>query len=95
LPGPGNCDSDRHVVGAIPKRKAPSDTLNFGAIDIGGIGASYLEALESENIAALCDVDAARRQNNFVMQATTPRPTSRGCVPARAAIPRPTPRRRW
>jgi hypothetical protein len=37
--------------------KAPSDKLNIAAVGIGGMGASNLENLKSENIVALCDVD--------------------------------------
>jgi hypothetical protein len=47
----------------VPRRvlgrglKPPSDRLNIAGIGIGGMGASNLGALESENIVALCDVD--------------------------------------
>ena len=37
---------------------APSNRLNLAGIGIGGQGASDLSHLESENILALCDVDA-------------------------------------
>ncbi len=37
--------------------QAPSDKLNIACVGIGGMGASNLEALQSENIVALCDVD--------------------------------------
>ena len=35
----------------------PSDKLNIAGVGIGGMGGSYLRNVESENIAALCDVD--------------------------------------
>jgi predicted dehydrogenase len=47
----------RHVIGATGTRKAPSDQLNLAGIGVGGVGSTYLEKLETENIVALCDVD--------------------------------------
>jgi predicted dehydrogenase len=38
--------------------KPPSERLNIAGIGVGGQGASDLAQLESENIVALCDVDA-------------------------------------
>ena len=46
----------RHVLGG-PGYQAPSDTLNIAAIGAGGMGASNMFALTTENIVALCDVD--------------------------------------
>ncbi|MDZ7317157.1 MAG: Gfo/Idh/MocA family oxidoreductase [candidate division KSB1 bacterium] len=46
----------RHVLGGSGYR-APSDKLNLAGVGVGGVGKSYLENLESENIVALCDVD--------------------------------------
>ena len=46
----------RHVLGG-PGYQAPSDTLNIAAIGAGGMGASNMFALTSENIVAICDVD--------------------------------------
>ncbi|NQU52960.1 MAG: Gfo/Idh/MocA family oxidoreductase, partial [Bacteroidetes bacterium] len=37
--------------------KAPSDKLNIVGIGIGGMGASNLRNMASENIVGLCDVD--------------------------------------
>jgi len=45
--------------------KAPSDKLNIAAIGIGGMGASNLNNLKSENIVALCDVDWSYSANVF------------------------------
>jgi predicted dehydrogenase len=45
----------RHVLGR--GFVAPSDKLNIAGIGIGGMGASDLNSLQSENIVALCDVD--------------------------------------
>ncbi len=45
--------------------KAPSDKLNIAAIGIGGMGASNLSNLKSENIVALCDVDWGYSANVF------------------------------
>ena len=36
---------------------APSDKLNIACIGIGGMGATDVRAVETENIVALCDVD--------------------------------------
>jgi predicted dehydrogenase len=46
----------RHVV-AGSGDAAPSAKLNIAGIGIGGMGASNLANLESQNIVALCDVD--------------------------------------
>ena len=50
----------RHVIGAQKdkKKKAPSDTLNIGCVGVGGKGFSDVQAVSTENIVALCDVDA-------------------------------------
>ena len=34
-----------------------NDKLNIAGIGVGGMGAANLQALESQNIVALCDVD--------------------------------------
>jgi predicted dehydrogenase len=47
----------RHIVGATPNRKAPSDTLNIACVGVGGMGFSDTRGVKSENIVALCDVD--------------------------------------
>ncbi len=46
----------RHVLGG-PGYKTPSDTLNIACVGIDGKGTSDIEALSTENIVALCDVD--------------------------------------
>jgi hypothetical protein len=46
----------RHVLGGM-NQAAPSDKLNIAAVGIGGMGQNYIKGCESENIAALCDVD--------------------------------------
>jgi len=45
----------RHVLGA--GETSPSEKLNIAGIGVGGMGASNLENLKSQNIVALCDVD--------------------------------------
>ncbi len=45
----------RHVLGR--GFQAPSDTLNVAIVGAGGMGMSNAEALGSENIVAVCDVD--------------------------------------
>jgi predicted dehydrogenase len=47
----------RHVIGATPRRKAPSDTVNIACVGVGGMGYSDTRGVRSENIVALCDVD--------------------------------------
>ena len=47
----------RQVLGGEGK-PAASDRLNIAGVGVGGMGASNLAACESENIVALCDVDA-------------------------------------
>jgi len=46
----------RHVLGG-PGYKAPSDTLNIACVGVHGKGESDIEAVSTENIVALCDVD--------------------------------------
>ena len=47
----------RHVLGGTGYQ-APSDTFNVAGVGVGGMGRSNLTALASQNIVALCDVDA-------------------------------------
>lgn len=46
-----------HVMGKALGHIAPSDKLNIAGIGVGGKGRVNLEAMASENIVALCDVD--------------------------------------
>ena len=46
----------RHVLGG-PRQIPPSEKMNVAGIGVGGMGASNLRNMESENIVALCDVD--------------------------------------
>lgn len=48
-----------HVLGG-PGKTAPSDKLQIAGIGVGGQGASCINAVESENIVALADVDDQR-----------------------------------
>ncbi|HEY3325251.1 MAG TPA: Gfo/Idh/MocA family oxidoreductase [Planctomycetota bacterium] len=54
----------RHVLGG-PGQKAPSEKLNIAGIGLGGRGRGDLQAVESENIVALCDVDESYAANAF------------------------------
>jgi len=54
----------RHVLGG-PGYQAPSDTLNIAAIGAGGMGANNLQAVTSENVVALCDIDWERAKESF------------------------------
>ena len=49
----------RHVLGG-KGYKAPSDTLNIACIGIGGRGKNDANAMSSQNVVALCDVDDIR-----------------------------------
>ena len=42
---------------ARPRKIAPSDRVNIAAVGVGGMGRANLQALSSQNIVALCDVD--------------------------------------
>jgi predicted dehydrogenase len=53
-----------HVLG-LNGKTPPSEKLNIAGIGIGGQGASDLEQLSSENIVALCDVDASHAGRIF------------------------------
>jgi len=45
--------------------KSPNDKLNIACIGVGGQGAADLEAVSSQNIVAMCDVDDARAAASF------------------------------
>jgi len=54
----------RHVLGGRG-RTAPSDKLNIAAIGAGGRAGGDIDAVSSENIVALCDVDWKRASGQF------------------------------
>ncbi len=54
----------RHVLGG-PGYTSPNSKLNIAGIGIGGQGAWDLEAMSSENIVALCDVDSNYAAKTF------------------------------
>jgi len=54
----------RHVLGS-PANTPPSEKLNIAGIGVGGQGAGVLNALSSENIVALCDVDRGHAADTF------------------------------
>jgi len=49
----------RHVLGG-PGYTAPSDKLNIGCVGVNGKGQSDIQAVSTENIVALCDVNGVR-----------------------------------
>ncbi len=53
----------RHVLGA--GKTPPSDKLNIACIGVSGRGGSNLNAVNRENIVALCDVDTRRAGKVF------------------------------
>ena len=54
----------RHVLGGRG-RTAPSDKLNVACIGVGGMGASDVNQMRTENIVALCDVDWKHAAKTF------------------------------
>ena len=45
-----------HTIAGLG-HKAPSDKLNIAGVGIGGKGHTNINAMNTENIVALCDVD--------------------------------------
>ena len=54
----------RYVLGQAGKAP-PSQKLNIACIGCGGMGAGDIRSVSSENIVALCDVDARRAADSF------------------------------
>ena len=54
----------RHVLGG-PRQIPPSEKMNIAGIGVGGMGATNLRSLQTENIIALCDVDHAYAARTF------------------------------
>lgn len=53
----------RHVLGQ--GQAPPSEKLNIAGVGVGGQGGGVLNDLKSENIVALCDVDASKAAGTF------------------------------
>jgi len=68
----------RHVLGK--GFQAPSDTVNVAAVGIGGRGGSDLRGVLSQNITAICDVDAGQVESRFkqYQMALNPQPSRSG-----------------
>jgi predicted dehydrogenase len=49
----------------VAAAEGPADKLNLAVIGIGGQGAANLSGVKSQNIVALCDVDAQRGEKGF------------------------------
>ena len=47
------------------QRRSPNDGLNVACIGVGGMGRTDVRGMESENIYALCDVDAKAADDAF------------------------------
>ncbi len=54
----------RHVLGG-PRFVPPSEKLNIACVGVGGMGANDVQAVSTENIVALCDVDDRRAAQTF------------------------------
>ena len=59
------------------RRRSPNDGLNVACIGVGGMGRTDVRGMESENIYALCDVDA-NHLGGAVLQQTIGKATFRG-----------------
>jgi predicted dehydrogenase len=46
----------RHVLGG-PRHIAPSDRVHIAGVGVGGMGRANMQALSSQNLVAMCDVD--------------------------------------
>jgi len=53
-----------HVLGKS-RRIAPSDRVNIATVGVGGMGRANLQALSSQNLVAMCDVDWAFADSRF------------------------------
>ncbi len=73
----------RHVLGR--GFQAPSDTVNIAIVGIGGMGASNAQALMSQNIVAICDVDDALRAAKIQQWRDRAYPAKPAAAPAPAA----------
>ncbi|MEO8019687.1 MAG: Gfo/Idh/MocA family oxidoreductase, partial [Pseudomonadota bacterium] len=67
----------RHVLGG-PRHIAPSDRVNIAGVGVGGMGRANMQALASQNIVAMCDVDWSFVDSRFAdiarqMEATAKR----------------------
>src|SRR5436190_16286494 len=54
----------RHVLGG-PRHIAPSDRVNIAGVGVGGMGRANMQALASQNLVALCDVDWSYVDSRF------------------------------
>ncbi len=81
----------RHVLGQ--GLTPPSDLVNVAVVGIGGMGAANAQAVMSQNIVAICDVDDALVNARLAdwKRALQPRPATprRQTPPARPATPPP------
>lgn len=66
----------RHVLGM--GQTAPSDRLNIAVVGINGMGAANAQAVMSENIVAICDVDTGLLEGKLAswQRAIEPRPAA-------------------
>ena len=53
-----------HVMGG-PGQTPPSEKVNIAGIGVGGMGGANVQALASQNIVALCDVDHDNAAHTF------------------------------
>ena len=67
----------RHVFGATPLRRAPSDILNFAVVGFGGMGMNNVqEGVDGgENLVALSDIDRAYGEHQLAARVRPNRET--------------------
>ena len=53
------------ATGAGQRKKSANEKLNIACVGVGGQGQSDLRSVMSENIVAMCDVDAKRAAESF------------------------------
>ncbi len=59
------CATRVNTARVVPGAVSPNQKLNLAAIGVGGMGSANLEACNTENIVALCDVDDTRAAKEY------------------------------
>ena len=83
----------RHVLGQ--GMTAPSDLVNIATVGVSGMGASNTQALMSQNIVALCDVDFALLDNRLAAWRNSAYPIAQAPTPGTQKPPAPPTRSTW
>jgi len=59
------CATKMNTAKVVPGKVSPNEKLKLAAVGAGGMGRSNIEACNTENIVALCDVDDVRAGDVF------------------------------